>query len=165
MGRPELERDHRRVPVFAVVGMLDMGSTYHRPREGRRGRRGARMLAVGALLLLAALAPAARASTLVITGSGEGHGVGMSQYGALGFAQHGFTDQQILARYYSGTTLGQAPAKAVVKVLVGSKVRKVPLELAGYRLVTLDSGESHSNAASGYNQRREECARDWPGHA
>jgi stage II sporulation protein D len=86
------------------------------------------MLAVGALLLLAALAPAARASTLVITGSGEGHGVGMSQYGALGFAQHGFTYQQILARYYSGTTLGQAPAKAVVRVLVGSKVRKVPLE-------------------------------------
>jgi stage II sporulation protein D len=52
----------------------------------------------------------------------------MSQYGARGFAQHGLTYQQILARYYSGTTLGQAPAKAVVKVLVGTKVRKLPLE-------------------------------------
>ncbi|HEX4186723.1 MAG TPA: SpoIID/LytB domain-containing protein [Solirubrobacteraceae bacterium] len=86
------------------------------------------MLVACAALGLAALAPAARASTLVITGSGEGHGVGMSQYGALGFAQHGSTYQQILAHYYSGTTIGRAPAKAVVKVLVGSRVRKLPLE-------------------------------------
>ncbi len=37
-------------------------------------------------------------------------------------------------------------------------VEPVALELGGYRLVTLDSGESHANAASGYNQRRAECA-------
>ncbi len=34
----------------------------------------------------------------------------------------------------------------------------VPLALGGYALVTLDSGEQHANAASGYNQRRAECA-------
>jgi galactokinase len=38
-------------------------------------------------------------------------------------------------------------------------VRPVPLELHGFRLVTLDSGEQHANAASGYNERRAECAR------
>lgn len=38
-------------------------------------------------------------------------------------------------------------------------VRPVTLDLAGFRLVTLDSGERHANAASGYNVRREECAR------
>jgi galactokinase len=38
-------------------------------------------------------------------------------------------------------------------------VTPVELELAGYKLVTLDSGERHANAASGYNQRRSECAR------
>ncbi len=38
-------------------------------------------------------------------------------------------------------------------------VRAVPLELRGFRLVTLDSGEQHANADSGYNQRRAECAR------
>ncbi|HEY2397973.1 MAG TPA: SpoIID/LytB domain-containing protein [Solirubrobacteraceae bacterium] len=83
---------------------------------------------VAATLLLAVSAPAARASTLVISGSGEGHGVGMSQYGALGFAQRGWSYQQILAHYYSATTIGRAPAAAVVKVLVGTRVRKVPLE-------------------------------------
>ncbi|HUO73794.1 MAG TPA: galactokinase [Solirubrobacteraceae bacterium] len=38
-------------------------------------------------------------------------------------------------------------------------VEPVALELGGYRLVTLDSGESHANAASGYNERRAECVR------
>ncbi len=32
------------------------------------------------------------------------------------------------------------------------------LELGRYKLVTLDSGERHSHAGSGYNQRRAECA-------
>ena len=39
------------------------------------------------------------------------------------------------------------------------EVRTVALELGGWRLVTLDSRERHSNAASGYNERRVECAR------
>ncbi|MEO6857881.1 MAG: galactokinase family protein, partial [Solirubrobacteraceae bacterium] len=47
-------------------------------------------------------------------------------------------------------------------------VDPVPLDLAGYSLVTLDSGERHANAGRGsgeepeepgYNQRRAECAR------
>ena len=39
------------------------------------------------------------------------------------------------------------------------EVEPVALELDDYRLVTLDSGESHANAASGYNRRRAECVR------
>jgi galactokinase len=38
-------------------------------------------------------------------------------------------------------------------------VHDVTLELDGFRLVTLDSGEQHTHAGSGYNQRRAECAR------
>jgi galactokinase len=38
-------------------------------------------------------------------------------------------------------------------------VEPVPLELGDWRLVTLDSGEAHSHAGSGYNERRRECAR------
>jgi galactokinase len=37
-------------------------------------------------------------------------------------------------------------------------VKPVALELGGFSLVTLDSGERHAHAGSGYNQRREECA-------
>ena len=35
--------------------------------------------------------------------------------------------------------------------------RHVPLDLGDWRLATLDSGAKHSHAASGYNQRRDEC--------
>jgi galactokinase len=38
-------------------------------------------------------------------------------------------------------------------------VEPVALELGGHRLVTLDSGERHAHAGSGYNQRRAECAQ------
>jgi len=37
------------------------------------------------------------------------------------------------------------------------EVRTLPLDLGEHRLVTLDSGERHSNAIGGYNQRRHEC--------
>ena len=38
-------------------------------------------------------------------------------------------------------------------------VRPVALELGALRLVTLDSGERHAHASSGYNRRRAECAQ------
>lgn len=38
-------------------------------------------------------------------------------------------------------------------------LRPVPLPLAGSSFVVVDSGESHSLAASGYNERRHECER------
>ena len=42
----------------------------------------------------------------VFTGvNGSGHGIGMSQYGALGMAQEGYNYKQILQNYYKGTNL------------------------------------------------------------
>ncbi len=108
-----------RVPGSAL--RTPTGPTYHRARW---------LLALGASLLgLAVCAPAAGAwQQLVIEGAGEGHGVGMSQDGALGLSQHGFTDAQIIAHYYPGTAIGAAPASTVVRVLEGSKVVRLPLE-------------------------------------
>jgi galactokinase len=39
------------------------------------------------------------------------------------------------------------------------EVEPVALELADWRLVTLDSGDRHTHTESGYNERRAECAR------
>ncbi len=72
--------------------------------------------------------PAARGENLIIEGAGDGHGIGMSQWGALGYAQHGFSDRQILAHYYTGTAIGRVSASAKIKVLVGSKVLTLPIE-------------------------------------
>lgn len=66
---------------------------------------------------------------LVISGAGDGHGVGMSQDGALGYAEHGWSYQAILAHYYTGTVLAvAAPPQAIVKVLIHNKVHRIPLE-------------------------------------
>jgi len=60
----------------------------------------------------------APASRFYISGGGFGHGVGMSQYGAAGFALHGYTYERILAHYYSGTTIGKLPPNRTVTVLL-----------------------------------------------
>jgi stage II sporulation protein D len=73
-------------------------------------------------------AGSAQASTLTIDGAGDGHGVGMSQEGALGYAERGWSYSAILSHYYTGTAIGQAPTNTAVKVLVGSKVKRIALE-------------------------------------
>src|SRR5215204_5093036 len=61
---------------------------------------------IPATVIVAALAAPASAdagTSLVIKGAGFGHGVGMSQYGAMGYAKHGRSYQEILAHYYTRT--------------------------------------------------------------
>ena len=57
------------------------------------------------------------ATTMFVSGRGWGHGVGMSQYGALGFANEGRGYEEILTYFYPGTVLGPAPV-ARVRVLL-----------------------------------------------
>ena len=49
-----------------------------------------------------------------LTGRGWGHGRGLGQYGAYGYAQQGWTSTQILDHFYGGTTSGQVPGSAPV---------------------------------------------------
>ena len=50
------------------------------------------------------------------SGAGFGHGVGMSQYGALAQAKAGRSAQQILAFYYRGTTYDAVPDTQTIRV-------------------------------------------------
>ncbi|MGA9761606.1 MAG: SpoIID/LytB domain-containing protein [Gaiellaceae bacterium] len=83
-----------------------------------------------ALLPLSAVAGSERArasspalawspATLVFSGHGWGHGVGLSQYGAYGYAQHGYTYDQMIAHYYPGTDL-QSGATRTIRVLLAN---------------------------------------------
>ena len=63
----------------------------------------------------------------VISGHGWGHGVGMAQWGAYGFAQNGYTYDKILAHYYPGTE--KEP----------TTVKKMRVLLAETRSVTISS--------------------------
>lgn len=72
-----------------------------------------------ALLLFFLLAPSAQAGVRwVVVGHGFGHGVGMSQYGAYGYASHGKGYRFILGHYYSGTTIGTLSGPRIVRILI-----------------------------------------------
>ena len=80
--------------------------------------------AMAAVSLMLAGAPTAHAakSMFTIKGAGFGHGVGMSQYGAMGYATHGASARDILAHYYTGTSLGTTDPAKTVRVQLTDKV-------------------------------------------
>ena len=76
---------------------------------------------VSVAIVLAALAlPASGAAGTVflLDGRGWGHGVGLSQWGAEGYARHGFGYRQILSHYYPHTHVGIANPRDVRVLLV-----------------------------------------------
>jgi stage II sporulation protein D len=62
----------------------------------------------------------AASSKFTIRGAGFGHGVGMSQYGAYGYAQNGSAYRDILAHYYTDTAIGNLDPNQRVRVLLQS---------------------------------------------
>ena len=83
------------------------------------------LIALLALLAAVATPPALGASRLVVTGAGFGHGIGMSQYGAFGFAKQGADHAAILGHYYSGTQLAKLDGASEVRVLLKTASRIV----------------------------------------
>jgi len=69
------------------------------------------LLLLLAFVLLCLPAQAGAGTVFVIDGLGWGHGVGMSQYGARGYAEAGWGYQRILKHYYRGTKLQLVPAR------------------------------------------------------
>ena len=89
------------------------------------------VLPVVLVVALACVAGASASPVFVLKGEGWGHGVGMSQYGALGRAQSGDGYKSILGFYYTDTTVGQTSQ---------SKVRVLLMD--GQPSVTLRSSQS-----------------------
>jgi stage II sporulation protein D len=104
------------------------------------------LLTLSAVLVASSAAPAgtspspAGTPTFAISGRGWGHGVGMSQYGALGYAQRGFTYDQILAHYYTGTAIGRAPV-ARLRILLVDGRKKLTVSSEGALRVRDATGE------------------------
>ncbi len=109
-------------------------------------------LAATILASAALAAPADAASRFIVRGAGYGHGIGMSQYGAYGYALHGKDHRFILGHYYTGTSLGQIDSGRVIRVLLQSG-RKVAFSgatgAAGHHL---DPNRAYTVAPSGLDQ-------------
>ncbi len=112
--------------------MRPQGTTSPSPRPPRRTSRV--RLGLGAVLaglvLLAGAGPAGAVSTdaaYVISGHGWGHGIGMSQWGAYGYAKNGWAYRAILKHYYTGIGFVTQPnaAKMTIRVRLRSGLKSV----------------------------------------
>ena len=120
----------RTLAFFTLLALaLVAGASAHVPARDAATRTGAGASSAGS-------------PVFVITGRGWGHGVGMPQYGAYGFAQNGAGFARILSHYYPGTRLGRAGV-AKVKVLLVDGARRIDVSSsAAFRVEDAD-GEVH----------------------
>ncbi|HET6508672.1 MAG TPA: SpoIID/LytB domain-containing protein [Baekduia sp.] len=104
-----------------------------------------------ALTAALAVAPGAHAAArLVVKGHGFGHGIGMSQYGAMGYAQHGAGYRDILGHYYEDTAvvkLADPPDAVRVLLQSGRSVGVTGVVAAGPK--KLSARSSYSARVSG----------------
>jgi galactokinase len=169
--------DESRVHAIA----LDLGESDVFSLDAIEPASGWRAFVRGTVAELSRRAPGLGGARLEITGSVP-RGGGLGSSGALGVAL-GLALGALAGSVHSdGVELAKACAR-VENVWVGARsglldqlaalfserehalaidfrslaIRPVTLQLEGYRLVLLDSGERHANAALGYNQRRAEC--------
>jgi stage II sporulation protein D len=89
------------------------------------------------------VAPAGSGALFLVSGHGYGHGVGMGQWGAQGYALHGYTYGQILAAYYPGTTLGSTTASSI-RVLLAQGKKTLTISSAKPIAVEDGSGVGHT---------------------
>jgi stage II sporulation protein D len=121
-----------------------------RPRRHPLLARAAVALAALASLAGLAAAPAGAAVNWVVHGRGFGHGVGMSAYGAYGYALHGKSHEFILGHYFTGTTIGTLPGPRVVRVLLDVSSDDVGFDEATSACgVALDPARSYEAHRSG----------------
>ena len=113
----------------------------------------ARRLALVSACIAAAMVaavPAAQARTIyALTGHGWGHGIGLSQYGALGYAQHGWAYDAILAHYYQGTTLSALPNPVQMRVQLASGRSSYSISGASKVTVVDEGGSTTKTLPSG----------------
>ncbi len=115
---------HTPAPQPPLAVALHGGS----PRRAAVLATGAVVAAVAVLMCFVLLlwpAPAARATeatTFNIGGRGWGHGIGMSQYGAYGYAKAGWGYKRILEHYYTGVKFGTTRNRTVRVLLCSGQV-------------------------------------------
>jgi stage II sporulation protein D len=87
-------------------------------------------------------------TVFLLDGRGWGHGVGMSQWGAEGYARHGFGYRQILAHYYPHTHIGLAGPREVRVLLLERKQRVRIGSAAPFVAVEPNGSKRHLPAGS-----------------
>jgi len=89
------------------------------------------------------------AATFLVSGHGWGHGVGLSQYGAYGYAQKGFLYDNIVLHYFPGTELGPATVSRI-RVLLTTGIATLDIGSTADFKVRDATGVVHTVTAGRY---------------
>ncbi len=95
--------------------------------------------------------PAQASGVFTFRGSGYGHGIGLSQYGALGLARMGWPPAKILRHFYTGVKVGRLPpADPMIRVGLLQNAGSVALQAVsgGFDLL-LQSGQTVESVPAG----------------
>lgn len=84
--------------------------------------------------------PCAPPDAFTINGTGYGHGVGLSQWGALSMAREGWAVDRILKYYYTGTTVATVDDDVNLRVGLMTQADAVRLRMEGDAVATLSIG-------------------------
>ncbi len=116
-------------------------------------------LTLASLVSLTGTAGAARAATtdygFLIMGHGWGHGVGMSQWGAYGYAKHGVGYKAILKHYFTGigfSTVGDSTVRVRLRSGVSAVKLSCPADYtakAGGTTLAIPAGATATTTWSG----------------
>ncbi len=88
--------------------------------------------------------------TIVVTGHGWGHGRGMSQYGAAGYAvDYGWSSAEILDHYYGGTEAGTVGDELLTVRIDSANGLPTTVTVDAGAVVLLDSGGEVIHVAAG----------------
>ncbi len=113
------------------------------------GRRSVALFVIAAVFAVVAPANPTRAApaTFVFPGSGWGHGVGLSQYGALEQAKDGRSWTTILGHYYQGTAIGTDDVPGAVRVQLADPVTEMKVDAPGHFAFRGDGGATVASSS------------------
>jgi stage II sporulation protein D len=114
--------------ALGLAGSAPAGHAYHVTKQPAAHRaHGAAQVAI---------------ASVYVSGHGWGHGIGLAQYGAYGYALHGSTYDKIVDHYYPGTTLGQSDLSRV-RVLLAAHSRRAVISSQSAFVVRDAKGKKH----------------------
>ena len=131
----------------------DAASVVHR-RAGAARRRADRLLSSSARpsLRRSDSGVAADVQTqFTIVGRGWGHGIGMCQYGAYGYAKHGWRYKAILKHYYTGIGFGRVSNRSI-RVMLNQGLSSVSVTSTA-QLPGSGQRQDRASSAAGYTAK------------